>query len=373
MSISNNPDSSPQSASATVARPSELGTRHSVLRLGLPSKGRIEEVTMRFFEAAGLPVSRPNPRQYAGRVDGRPDVSVIFQRAADIVAKVDDGSLDVGVTGYDQVCEYRYDDDNLIVLMEDLGYSRCQIVVAVPEAWLDIATVADLADLAVELKTGGRELRIATDYPNLARAFLYRHGVNYFVLTGAEGALEAAPSMGYADLIIGLTETGTTLRDNRLKLLEGGRLLRSQACLIGNRRALAGSPAKRPPLRAIMELIEARLRVRDYRRLTANIRGESPEAVAQSVIAHLETAGAQGPTVARVYPKHAPLGESWFAVTIIVRTDQLLAAVDHLRRTGAAGISVHTPEYIFEAESWTYKAAMHALEKSTEYRVPSAE
>ena len=118
---------------------------------------------MRFFDEAGLPVSRPNPRQYVGRIGGRPEVGVVFQRAADIVAKVDDGSLDIGVTGYDKVCEYRYDDDNLIVLMEDLGYSRCQIVVAVPEAWLDITTMADLADLAVEFKASGRELRIATD------------------------------------------------------------------------------------------------------------------------------------------------------------------------------------------------------------------
>ena len=150
------------------------------------------------------------------------DVTTVFQRAADIVAKVDEGNLDIGITGYDVVCEYRYDDDNLIVLMDDLGYSKAQIVVAVPEAWLDIATIADLADLAVEFKASGRELRIATAYPNLARAFLYRHGVNYFVLTGAHGALEAAPAMGYADLVVEITETGTTLRDNRLKLLEGG-------------------------------------------------------------------------------------------------------------------------------------------------------
>ncbi len=354
------------SAPAPTPRSSVLSTQHSVLRLGLPSKGRIEEVTLRFFDEAGLPVSRPNPRQYVGRISGRPEVGVVFQRAADIVAKVDDGSLDVGVTGYDQVCEYRYDDDHLIVLMEDLGYSRCEIVVAVPEAWLDITTMADLADLAVEFKASGRELRIATDYPNLARAFLYRHGVNYFVLTGAQGALEAAPAMGYADLVVDLTETGTTLRDNRLKLLAGGSLLRSQACLIGNRRSLAASPEKRQSLRAIMELIEARLRVRDFRRVTANMRGDSPEALAQSLIAQLETAGAQGPTIARVYPKHAPLTETWFAVTIIVRADHLLAAVDHLRRAGASGISVHTPEYIFEAESWSYKAAMHALERSSE-------
>ena len=232
-------------AAAEAAHHASRITHHASLRFGVPSKGRMEEVTLRFLDAAGLPVYRPNPRQYVGRIDGFPDVTTVFQRAADIVAKVDEGNLDIGITGYDVVCEYRYDDDNLIVLMDDLGYSKAQIVVAVPEAWLDIATITDLADLSVEFKASGRELRIATAYPNLARAFLYRHGVNYFALTGAHGALEAAPAMGYADLVVEITETGTTLRDNRLKLLEGGGILRSQACLIGNRRALAAGEEKR--------------------------------------------------------------------------------------------------------------------------------
>jgi ATP phosphoribosyltransferase len=328
----------------------------------VPGRGRIAEVTLSFLEAAGLPVSRPNPRQYVGRIEGVPGVTAVFQRAADIVAKVDEGSLDVGITGFDVVCEYRYDDDNLIVLMEDLAYSKAQIVVAVPESWLDITAMADLADLAVEFKAAGRELRIATDYPNLARSFLYEHGVNYFTLTGAHGALEAAPAMGYADLVVEITETGTTLRENRLKLLDDGTILRTQACLIGNRRALKASEENRQTLRGVMELIEARLRARNYRRITANIGGASEEEVARHVIAQLETAGAQGPTISRVYPKHAQSAETWFAVTILVHKDLVLKAVDHLRRSGASGISVHPFDYMFEAESWSFKAALHALE-----------
>ena len=338
---------------ATPAQPEPAPTASSTpvtLRVGVPSKGRMEEVTLRFLDAAGLAVYRPNPRQYVGRIDSVPEVAAVFQRAADIVAKVDEGSLDIGITGYDVVCEYRYDDDNLIVLMDDLGYSKAQIVVAVPEGWLDVGSMADLADLAVEFKASGRELRIATPYPNLARAFLYQHGVNYFVLTGAHGALEAAPAMGYADLVVEITETGTTLSDNRLKLLDDGRILRSQACLIGNRRALAASAAKRQTLRSLLELIEARLRARQFRSITANIRGDTPEEVARLVVAQMETAGAQGPTIARVYPKQAPLAETWFAVTVLVHKDLLQKAIDHLRRTGASGISVLTPEYLFEAE-----------------------
>lgn len=332
------------------------------LRIGLPSRGRIGDQTLQFMADAGLPVRRPNPRQYIGSIGGLTDVGVVFQRASDIVAKVDEGSIDIGISGLDAVSEYRRDDDNLILLMEDLGYARVQIVVAVPEAWIDIASMADLADLAVEFKAGGRELRIATDFPNLAQTFLRQHGVNYFVLTGAHGALEAAPSMGYADLVIEITETGTTLRDNQLKILDGGCIMRSQACLIGNRRTLTSAREKHRPLRQIIELIEARLRSRRFRRVTANIRGDSAEAVAQTVTARMETAGAQGPTIAPVFPKLSTPHEHWFAVTVIVPEGLLLEAVEHLRRCGASGISVQTPEYLFEAESWQFKAALRQLD-----------
>jgi ATP phosphoribosyltransferase len=163
--------------------------------------------------------------------------------------------------------------------------------------------------------------------------------------------------------VIEITETGTTLRENRLKLLDDGRILRSQACLIGNRRALAASEEKRQTLRGMMELIEAHLRARHFRTVTANIRGDSPEDVARHVVAQVETAGAQGPTIARVYPKQGALSERWFAVTVLVHKQVLQKAIDHLRRAGASGISVHRPEYLFEAESWAYRAAMHALER----------
>jgi ATP phosphoribosyltransferase len=111
-----------------------------------------------------------------------------------------------------------------------------------------------------------------------------------------------------------------------------------------------------------MELIEARLRARHFRRITANIKGESEAAVARHVIAQMETAGAQGPTIARVYPKQVAANESWFAVTLIVPVELLLKAVDHLRRSNASGITVLRPEYLFEGESWAYRQALHELD-----------
>ena len=170
---------------------------------------------------------------------------------------------------------------------------------AVPEAWLDIATIADLADLAVEFKASGRELRIATAYPNLARAFLYRHGVNYFVLTGAHGAPEAGRR--WATPI----SSSRSPRPARPCATTGSSSSKAAAscarrCLIGNQQALAASEEKRQMLRGIMELIEARLRAATCR-ITANIRGDTEAEVARHVVAQMETAGAQGPTISRLH------------------------------------------------------------------------
>jgi ATP phosphoribosyltransferase len=331
------------------------------LRLAIASKGSYEESTARFLDQAGLGIWRPNPRQYVGKLHGVPQVEVLFQRVEDIVLKVGEGSVDLGITGFDLVAELGGDDPNLLVVIPDLGFRRCELVVAVPEGWLDIGTVADLADLSVELRRTGRTLRVATKFPNLTRDFFEQHGVHYFTLVDAHGALEAAPVLGYADIITDLSETGVTLRDNRLRVLSGGVILRAQACLIGSRRSLA-DPVKLEQARPVVELIEARLRTRQFRLVTANVRGESPEAVARHVTAQLETSGRQGPTIASVFPRECLGGERWWAVTVIVPAERLLPAVDHLRLVGSSGITVQTPEYVFDGCSAAFDRLRAAVE-----------
>ena len=340
------------------------------LRLALPSKGRIEEGTRLFFERVGFPVQRPNARQYVGSLRRIPHISVLFQRAADIVTKVESGLADVGITGLDFVTEYQDDNDSIIVLMPDLGFSRCRFVIEVPEAWVDITTIADVADLAADFRARGRTLRVITDSPNLVKDFLYAHGVTYFVVIEGEGGLEAAPAIDTADIVADRTETGTTLRDNRLKEIEGGTIMETQACLIGNRRELRASPAKRETLRHLLEFIEAHFRARRYRTLIANVRGDSAADVAEHVIRQVETAGTLGPTVAPVFPKlpsahHGPvitaLETGWYTVSIVIEEHLLVSAIDHLRRAGCNGITVGAPEYVFEQVSHAYVAMLDAL------------
>jgi ATP phosphoribosyltransferase len=335
------------------------GVDGEALRVALPSKG-MEQDTLDFFKSCGLSINRTNPRQYRATIPALKNVQVLFQRANDIFAKVDEGSVDLGVTGYDIVREHQYEDDNTVVLMNGLGFGQCALVVAVPEGWIDTTSMVDLAQISADLRSRGRELRVATKYPNLTRQFLYDNGINYFRLVESSGALEAAPQLGYADLIVDLTSSGVTLRENRLKTVVGGQILASQACLIANRQALEASPQKLEQTRWMLELIEGHLRSRDFYSITANIRGEGPEAVARRVTAHSEIAGLRGPTIARVYP-HAGVEESWHAVTVIIDSKVLVSAVDALRRAGASDLTVVPVRYVFEARCWSFEALRRRL------------
>ena len=331
-----------------------------MLRLALPSRGRLEEPTLSFLAAAGLAVERPNARQYQATIPALQGAQVMFQRAADITAKVETGIADLGITGLDQYYEARQEDGDCVVVMENLGYARCDLVVGVPESWIDVSSVADLVELAAEFKERGRELRIATSYPNLTRRFCYQRGLNYFTLLESTGAIEAAPAMGFADVITDISESGASLRENRLKTLRDGTILTSQTCLIGNARALRENPDRLGATKHVLELIEARLRARRFRSITANIRGETEEAVAQHVLQRSEIAGIQGPTVSKVYSRNA--GEQdWYAVTVVVRSNDVLAAVEHLREIGGSGVTVLSPDYVFEEASSAYQRLLGTL------------
>lgn len=332
------------------------------VRLALPSKGELAKPTLEFLAASGLEVLRPNERQYIASVPAVPEMEVLFQRTADILSKVDEGSADLGITGYDIVREQGEGHGNVVVLYGGLGYGKCELVLAVPESWIDVSSIEDLADLTMSFNEKGKELRIATKYPNLTRTWLYEKGIIHFSLVEAQGALEAAPSMGYADMVSDLTTTGTTLRENRLKRISGGAILRSQACMIGNKKLLTNGQDRLQIVRMILELVEARLRAKEYISITANIRGETPEAIARELMKDRDLAGLRGPSIAKVHSK--VWGEDdWYGVTIVIERHKLLQAIDHLRKAGGTDITVLSPDYLFASKSWKYQGLMEKLKK----------
>ena len=259
-----------------------------VIRLALPGKGTLEASTLAFLSECGLKVNRNNPRQYLASVSSMPDLEVVFQRAADIPLLVQDGDATFGITGYDILAEFRGtadtedneegDNEDILILDQDLGYGNCRLVVAVPENWIDISTCADLWHLTgYYLDHKKRGLRIATKYPALTGQFLRKHAITHCKIISPHGALEAAPLTETADLIVDLTETGTTLRENHLKLLEDGIVLRSQACLIGNTRLLRENQLALNMASIMLELIEARKQARNRSILTAHLETDTLE------------------------------------------------------------------------------------------------
>ena len=326
-----------------------------VIRLSLPSKGRLENDSLDFLAAAGLRVFKPNPRQYQAEVPAFPDLSIIFQRPGDIVVSVRQGSVDFGIAGLDVIEEKRGDNGDILIMHDALGFGFCALTLAIPEAWKSVDDIASLREYA---KSFARPLRVATKFPVLTERFLNQQHIPH-TLIAAEGTLETAPTLGYADIISDLVSSGQTLQDNRLRPLPDGVILRSQAALIANRRSLQTRPEALEVGRRLLEYIEAHLRAEGNLLVTANMRGDSPEAIADKMFTQSVVGGLQGPTISPVIVRDATF--KWFSVTVVVRRDQLPQAISELRSIGGSGIIVSPVTYIFEEEPPRYKAMLEAL------------
>ncbi len=332
-------------------------TQNRPLRLSLPSKGRLSEDAINFLAACGFNIYKPNPRQYEATIPSLPNLSVLLQRPTDIVISIRNGSVDFGITGLDMVAEYGGDEGVILPIHTALGFGACSLNVIVPEAWTAVQRMADLKQAQAEL---GRPLRVATKFIHTAAPFFAQHGLPDVTFIEAEGTLEIAPTIGYADLITDLVSSGQTLRDNRLKLVSDGQILASQACLIANRAVLKENPAALGIARQLLELIEAYQRAQNNVSIFANIRGESPEAIAASIFAQETIGGLNGPTISNIIRKD---GEpNWYALHIVVHRDELFSAINELRSVGGSGVVVAPVTYIFEEEPPRYKAMLEALQ-----------
>ncbi len=209
------------------------------ITIALPSKGRMKDEASAIFERAGLKISTVgNDRSYRGRVEGIDDVEIAFLSASEISREIGAGSVDFGVTGEDLVREGLADADDRVEFCARLGFGHADVVVAVPDIWLDVDTMADLGDVAADFRSRhGRRLAIATKYWRLTQQhFSGSHGIQLYRIVESLGATEGAPASGSADIIVDITSTGSTLTANHLKILSDGIILRSQACLVRARK-----------------------------------------------------------------------------------------------------------------------------------------
>lgn len=219
----------------------------STLTLAIPSKGRLMDATAELLAKAGFTIDRLGAdRGYRGVLRGMEGVEIALLSASEIAQNLRDGKVDLGVTGQDLLHEKIPPDDRAVQLLVRLGFGPADVVVAVPECWLDVATMADLDEIAESFyERHGRRLRVATKYHNLTRRFFAEKGVTGYRIVESLGATEGAPAAGIAEIIVDITTTGSTLAANALKILDDGVILRSCAVLAGRSDSLDDPRARR--------------------------------------------------------------------------------------------------------------------------------
>ena len=209
------------------------------LVLALPSKGRLMDDAIELFAKLGVTIKKSgHERGYRGFVEEFDDIEIAFLSASEIAYNLRQGRVHMGVTGEDLVRENIPDADKHVSFVCKLGFGHADVVVAVPESWLDVEMVCDLEEVAAQFRrVHGHRLRVATKYLNIAGRFFASHDFVGYRIVGSLGATEGAPASGSAELIVDITSTGATLVANHLKVLQDGVILKSEANLISSNKA----------------------------------------------------------------------------------------------------------------------------------------
>jgi len=228
------------------------------LKLALPSKGRLMGLSIDLLARAGLNVKKNgDERGYRGEVLELDNIEVVFISASEIAWYLKTGKVHLGITGEDLICEHIADYKTRVDIIKPLGFGFADVIVAVPDAWLDVRTMADLIEIAEQFRTEhGRWFRVATKYMNLTRTFFTNAGFTDYRIVESLGATEGTPASGTADIIVDITTTGATLRANGLRVLDDGVILKSQANLVASH-AASWTPQTRQVLNEIISRLEA--------------------------------------------------------------------------------------------------------------------
>jgi len=212
----------------------------NIINIGLPSKGRLKNDTINIFKKNKLNIySERGERDLFGYIKKIPNVKIIYLHARECIEQLSLGNIDIGFSGYDLFQESEVNVQNKISINKRYDYGKANLVLAIPDLWIDVQTLLDLDEVADEFKKKKRKLlRVATKYPNLTRQFLYSKGVTQFQLVKSLGSTEVAPFTGTAEIISDITSTGATLKANNLRILKDGEILKSQACLMISKKSL---------------------------------------------------------------------------------------------------------------------------------------
>jgi ATP phosphoribosyltransferase len=311
----------------------------SALIIAVPAKGRLQENAENFFARAGLRLVKPRGlRDYRGAIKGLDGVEIAYLSAGEIAAQLAQGTAHMGVTGEDLLREMIPQSEERVILLDGLGFGFANVVVAVPQAWIDVRSMADLDDVATAFRLRhNRKMRVATKYVNLTRAFFARHGIADYRIVESLGATEGAPAAGTAELIVDITTTGNTLTANALKVIEDGTMLRSQANLVASRSADWDGGAL-DNARTILDRIASQDRARAFREMRTRFAACNEALLMQARERFGIVTPFGGPTSSGMLTLHCPPG-------------QVFALADFLREKGAQAISVSGIDYVFTQDN----------------------
>ena len=307
----------------------------TALILAIPSKGRLQEEVTHYLGDAGLALKQvAGARDYRATIAGEPGIDVKLMSSAEIAAALGAGEIHFGITGEDLIRESVPDADARIALLQPLGVGFADVVVAVPRAWIDVASMADLDDVCTAFHARHhRRLRVATKYLSLARSFFAAHGIADYRIVESLGATEGAPAAGLAEAIVDITTTGATLSANDLKVLEDGVILKSQAQLAASLSAKWNKDAL-----AAAERLTARIAARELARNSYLLRAQIGRG-RDKILAVLTKVGCT--LLSR------PAGPTGNHV-ILCRRERLSDALAALRASGVKGAVAAEPvDYVF--------------------------
>ena len=212
-----------------------------LITIGLPSKGRLKKDSINFFEKNNFKLtSNGGERNYFAQIENFPNVKIIYLHAKEIIQRLGDGTLDMGISGLDLLRESTINLQKKIEVKKKLDFGTANVVVAIPNDWIDVQTVADLEEVSFDFRDKkNTRLRVATKYPNLTNNFLVSKGVTQYKLVPSLGATEIYPFVGSSEIVTDITSTGKTLKDNNLRVLKDGLILKSLACLLISKKKAA--------------------------------------------------------------------------------------------------------------------------------------
>jgi ATP phosphoribosyltransferase len=310
--------------------------------IAVPAKGRLQENAEAFFARAGLELVKPRgARDYRGAVADLPGVEVAYLSAAEITQLLAQGTVHFGVTGEDLVREMIPDADSRVVLIDGLGFGHANVVVAVPQAWIDVRSMPDLDDVATAFRLKhNRKMRVATKYVNLTRDFFSAHGVTDYRIVESTGATEGAPAAGTAELIVDITSSGATLAANGLKVIDDGVILRSQANLVAAR-AAKWDQAEHAVARIVLDRIAGQKRARAFREVRTRFAGCNDALLAEARERFGIAAPFGGPTSSGMLTLHCPPA-------------RVHALATFLRDKGADAVTVSDIDYVFTRDNPLY-------------------